>query len=172
MSMKKKLMIVATVATIGVGALGVGVANAAASTSGTTGTSIVDKIAAKFGLKKADVQAVFDQDHADHEATELTDLQTKLKTAVTDGKLTQAQSDAIVTEFKSLESSRHANRSKMSTMTDAERKAAMDAERTTFDTWVSTNNIPQEYVLLLHGGHGGPGEHDGMMAPPSTSTAN
>ncbi|MDB5183053.1 MAG: hypothetical protein JWO47_837 [Candidatus Saccharibacteria bacterium] len=172
MSMKKKLLVAATVASIGVGALGVGVANAATSTTGTTETSIVDKIAAKFGLKKADVQAVFDQNRADHEASRLTKLQTKLKAGVTAGTITQAQSDAIVAEFKSLQTTRDANRGKMSTMTAAERKAAREAEKTAFDKWVSDNKIPTEYANMLHGGgHRGHGGPDGDIAPASDMTS-
>lgn len=177
--MKKKLLAAATLATIGIGSLGAfGVANAATNTSTTSGTSIVDKIVAKFGLKKADVQAVFDEDRTAHEAERLTSLKDKLATAVKDGKLTQSQSDAIVAKYNEMQSTREANKDKFASMTDTERKSAMDAEKTAFDTWVTSNNIPTEYAQLLHmGGHGGPGGPGmggmrGDMAPPTTSTNN
>jgi hypothetical protein len=173
MSMKKKLMVAATVATIGIGGLGASVAHAATST--TTGTSIVDKLVAKFGLKKADVQAVFDAERAERQAARLTQLQTKLATAVTDGKITQTQSDAIVAKFKENQATRDANKDTMDTLTDTERKAKMDAERTAFDKWVTDSGIPTEYARLAQGGghgHGGPGGPGGDMTPPTSSTSN
>jgi 3-hydroxyacyl-CoA dehydrogenase len=170
MNMSKKLLVAATIATIGAGSLGVGIANAATNTSTANNTSIVDKLAAKFGLKKADVQAVFDQNHQDHEAQELANIQTKLTAGVKAGTITQVQSDAITAKIKELETTRDANHAKMETMTDAERKTAMDAQRTALEKWITDNKIPTEFANLLHeGGHGGRGGH-GMQGDVDTST--
>lgn len=158
--MKKKLLIAATVATIGIGGLSVGAASAATNTSGASGTSIVDKLVAKFGLNKSDVQAVFDENRTAREAERLSKLQERLDTAVKDGKLTQKQSDAIVAKFKELQSAREANREKFESMTDEERKSAMEAERTAFEKWKTDNNIPDAFARLVHMGRmGGMGMH-------------
>jgi hypothetical protein len=169
--LKKQLVIAATIATIGLGGLGaVGIANAA-TTSSTTGTSIVDKIAARFGLKTADVQAVFDQNRADHEAQRQQAIADKLAAGVKAGTITQAQSDAITAKVKELQTTRDANRTKFESMTDAERKVAMDTEKTALDTWIVDNKIPDQFAHLLRmGGHGGPGGHDrDDMAPPAST---
>jgi len=169
MGMKKKLIVAATIATIGVGGLGVGIANAATNTT-STGTSIVDKLVAKFGLKKADVQAVFDQDRTEHEAQRLQNITDKLAAGVKAGTITQTQSDAILAKVKEIQATRDANHAKMDSMTDAERKTAMEAERTALKQWITDNKIPDEFAHLLKmGGHGGPA---GDMAPPTSSSSN
>jgi outer membrane murein-binding lipoprotein Lpp len=164
--LKKQLVIAATVATLGLGTLGVaGIANAATTSSNSTGTSIVDKLVAKFGLSKSDVQAVFDEDRSAHEAARLQEMGDKLAAGVKAGTITQAQSDAITAKVKGLQSERDANRTKMESMTDDERKAAMDAERSALKQWISDNKIPDEFARLLEmGGHAGP--------PPSDSSSN
>ncbi len=153
--MKKKLLIAATVATIGLSSIGVGAVSAATDTSSNGRASVVDKLVAKFGLNKSDVQAVFDENRTEREAERLTNLQEKLATAVKDGTLTQKQSDAIVAKYKELQSAREANRDKFEDMTSDERKAAMEAERTAFEKWKTDNNIPDVYVRFIRfGGHG------------------
>jgi len=166
----------ATALTIGLGGLGtVGLASAATNSNSSTGTSIVDKIAAKFGLNKTEVQAVFDTEHAEREAEHLTSLQDTLKTAVADGKLTQAQSDAIIAKYKDMQAKREANHDTMESLTEDERKTKMEKERTAFETWKTDNDIPDEYARLIrmggrgHGGLGGPG---GNMTPPSSSSSS
>lgn len=173
MSMKKKLIIAASVATIGIGSLGVGIANAQTSTSGT---GIVDKLATKFGLKKAEVQAVFDQEHTEREAQMQQNVADKLAAGVKAGTVTQAQSDAITAKLKEFQATREANRDKMQSMTEAERKAAMEAERTAMQKWITDNNIPEEFAIFAHmGGHGGPGgmhEGRGMMGGDGMSPSD
>ncbi len=152
--MKKKLLIAATVATIGIGGLSMGVASAATDSSGPR-DGIVDKIATKFGLNKTEVQAVFDESRTEREAERLTNLQEKLAAAVKDGTLTQKQSDAILAKFKELQAAREANRDKFESMTDEERKAAMEEARTAFEKWKTDNNIPDGFARLIR--MGGPG---------------
>ena len=173
MSMKKKFIVAASVATIGIGALGVGAANAASNTNVNGTSSLVDKMAAKFGLKKADVQAVFDANRTEHQATRQKVVANKLAAGVTAGTITQAQSDAITAKLKVLQTTRDTNRDKMETMTDAERKTAMEAERTALKQWITDNKIPDEFLRLLHGGGMG---HGGMMgedmAPPTDAAGS
>jgi hypothetical protein len=160
--MKKNLMIAAAVATIGAGSIGVGLASAA--TTSTKDTELVDKLVAKFGLKKADVQAVFDAEHTAREAERTQATAEKLAAGVKAGTITQAQSDAITAKLKEMQADREANHAKMDTMTDAERKTAMDAKQTEMKKWLTDNKIPEDFMRSLHmGGHhgsGGPGMGD------------
>ncbi len=137
---------------------GVGLASAQSSTTGTGG--LVDKIAQKFNLNKADVQKVFDEDRAVHQAEHEQKENERLDQAVKDGKITQAQEDLIKAKVKELQAKREAARDAMKDKTKAERKATMDAERTDLEKWAKGNNIPAEYLLFGPHGHGGPG-HDG-----------
>lgn len=154
---RKSLLVAGVLATAGVSSLGA-VSMASAATSSTGPDSLIEKIASKFKLNKDEVKAVFEEERTAREAERLSTLEEKLKTAVTDGKLTQAQSDKIVAKYKEMQANREAKRDEMKDKTEEERKTAMDAERTAFDKWVSDNDIPTEYARLIHmGGHGGHG---------------
>ena len=168
--MKRKLLIAATIATIGIGSLGaISMASAATNTT-RTGTSIVDKIAAKFGLNKTDVQAVFDQNRADMQAQRLQNVSDKLAAGVKAGTITQAQSDAITVKIKELQTTRDANRDKFQSMTAAERKTAKETERTALTQWIADNKIPDEFARLLQmGGRGGHGMGMDDMTPPASA---
>lgn len=160
MKISKKMLVTLSAGTV-VGLSSLGLMAAASAATSTSGNSLVDKIATKFNLKKADVQAVFDQEHAERDAQRLADIQTKLATAVKDGKLTQAQSDALLAKIKEVQSIREANKDKFSSMSQTERKAAMDAEKAAMDKWIADNKIPSEFARLVMGGGRGHGHGGG-----------
>jgi len=93
------------------------------------------------------------------EAEREQEMKDKVAALVEDGKLTQAQADKINAKRAELQQAREANRDSMQDKTADERKAAMEAEKTTIDTWLSENDIDDSYAYLLMGGHGhgGPG---------------
>lgn len=162
--MKKSLLAAAGVTSaVALGSItGFGVASAAANTSSSSGgndpfSSLVSAIATKFNLKTADVQAVFDAQRIKMEAARTEEIKTKLAELVKTGKLTQAQSDAIIAKRAELEKTREANRSSMDSKTDTERKAAIETERAALKTWLTSQGISTDYEYLLSGGHRGPG---------------
>jgi hypothetical protein len=159
MSMKKNLMIAAAVATIGAGSIGVGLASAATNNSTSGGSSLVDKLVAKFGLKKADVQAVFDAEHTTRQAERTQAVADKLAAAVKAGTITQTQSDAITAKLKAMQAERETGHAKFESMTDAERKTAVEAKKAEMKKWLSDNKIPEDFMRTLHMG----GHHGGMM---------
>lgn len=154
--MKKSLLIGASVITLGVGALVPLAAHAQTGTT-STGTSIVDKIASKFNLNKADVQKVFDEDRATHQAEREQQEATKLADLVKAGTLTQAQADKITAKRAEMKADMEKNKDSFKTMTEAERKAAMDAKKTALDQWAKDNGIDAKYLMLGGRGQGGPG---------------
>jgi hypothetical protein len=133
MQMKKPLLLVGAVTTIGVA--GLGSASFASAETGSSSTNLVDKIAQKFNLNKNDVQAVFDQDKAAHEAEMQADQSERLQKAVDDGSITSGQKTTIEAKQKELQ-------------------AARDKERTDLETWASQNKIDAKY-LRFGGGHMG-----------------
>lgn len=170
MNIVKKVAISAT-ALAGVATLGVSALYAAQTTTTTNRvdpmSSLVQAIATKFHLNATDVQQVFDQSHQEMEqkmqAQHAARLAEMLAKAVTDGKLTQAQADLIKAKQAEMKTSFDAM--KTQTLTDAERKTAMDAQRTALEAWVKANNIPEEYARFVHGfggPMGGPGGRGGM----------
>lgn len=180
MNMKKSFLVAGAVTSIGLaGVTGIGVASAATNSSDTnSSSSIVDKLAEKFNLKKTDVQAVFDQDRTEREAERQAQTEKELSQAVTDGKITSAQKDLILAKQKEVKAAMDADRDSMKDKTADERKAAMDAKRTELETWAKNNSIPTEYLRFVMGG-GGHGPHGGMgidgpkdMQSSTSSSAN
>lgn len=137
MNAKKSLVVAAAVATVGVsGAMLPTLVSAETSSSGTgTNTSLVDKLAQKFNLKKEDVQAVFDQEKAERQAERQQELSTRLQKAVDAGKITAEQKTLIENKLKELQTAR-------------------DNEMNDLKTWAEQNTIDMRY-LMMGGKHGG-----------------
>lgn len=168
-----KLIATAGVA-LGLAGLGLGVSHAASNTSTTatqsTGTvasrpnpmqSLITAIAQKFNVSANDVQAVFDEQRTQMEAQHKAEEASRLAAAVTNGTLTQAQADAITAKKAELEAARKAQKDTFQNLTEAERQAKITAERDALKTWATQNNIPEQYLMFLGGGHGGRGGHGG-----------
>lgn len=157
-----------------------GLASAATSNSTDPQQSIIDKLATKFNLNKADVQKVFDEDRSAHEAARSAEVKTKLDQLVKDGKITQAQEDKLIAKAKELQSTHEANREKFKSMTEDERKSAMKSERDSLKQWLSDNGLTEEYGRYLMGRGGGPKgmgmgdehHHMGPGGPNSTSESS
>ena len=161
--MRKHLAIAGIVTAVSAASLtGIGVANAATNTTNTDPmSSLVTAISTKFNLNKDDVQEVFDAQRTEMETERAAQLKTELAQLVKDGKLTQAQSDAITAKQAELKKEREANRTTdQSTKTDEQRKTEMEARRTALEAWAKENGISTEYLRYVMGGgpgHGGPG---------------
>ena len=152
MALNKLLLIGGTTLAIGLASVaGAGVVSAENGTNGNVG--IADRIAQKFNLKSADVQKVFEEQRATHEAEHKATLNVNLDQAVTDGKITADQKTKLVAKLEEMK----ANRPDFRNMTEAERtaaKTAMETKRTEFEAWLKANNIPTD--ILPNGGMGGP----------------
>jgi Spy/CpxP family protein refolding chaperone len=174
--MKKQLItagVAIAVATAGVTGLGMASAATQTGSSNNPMSGLVSAISKKFNLKESDVQAVFDANRTEMEAQREATAKTELATLVKDGKITQAQADAITAKRAELQKTRDANRTSMDSKTDTERKAAMDAERTALDKWFSDNGISTDYRYLVFGGgrgHGGPGGPGGGFGDRSNQS--
>lgn len=190
MNISKKQIAYGSTAALAVALLvGGGVYTAqAASTQGTQVSSLVQKIAQKFGVPQADVQAVFDANKQEHMQHMQAQAEQRLTDLVTAGKITQAQKDLIVVKQKELQANHQANFEVMKGKTQAERKTAMDAQRTELEAWAKTNGIDLRYLMPFGGmggrglrgqgpsgsasGHrGGMGRGSGMMGTSNTQTA-
>lgn len=157
----KKTLLVAVALTTAIGS-GILTTNAFAQDQATSGgpmSGIVEKIATRFSLNKDDVQKVFDdarqEEMAKHEAV----YQERLTQLVTDGKLTEAQKQLILSKKAELNSQRESQRASMEGKTAEERKAAMEAEKTALESWAQSNSIDIQYLMF------GPGRGRGMPKP-------
>lgn len=152
---KSALLMGAGVMAVSLGSLGV--ASAATNSPNDSKNSLVSKIAAKFHLQKSEVQAVFDQDHADHMADLKAKRATALKQAVSDGKLTQAEADHITAVWQEIDDLVDGKRpDQQSTATRDAIKAKMDALR----TWANNHSLDLRSMHLVGGPHAGGFGHE------------
>lgn len=171
-AMKKAMIVGAGLVTIGAGSMGVASA-ATADTSSSSDTSLVQKIATKFGLKTSDVQAVFDQDRESHMAEMKEKRATALKQAVTNGKLTQAQADHITAAWDEIDKL-HDAAGGPGKETDAQH-AAIKTKMDELKTWLDGQNLDLSEIDGLDGpgGRGGPrGPRDDDSSGSSSSTSS
>ncbi len=116
--------------------------------------SLIQKLADTFHLDKTKVQAVFDQDQADRPKNRQTSYESRLTQAVTNGKLTSAQKDAILLEHNALVAKLDAARDQ----TAPARRAAMAAVWQEAKTWAANHDIEARWLMIerphLRGGHG------------------
>ncbi len=166
MKLNKKLAYGGATAALAVALLAGGGAvavQAAANTTATGPSTLITKLAQKFGLKEADVKAVFDEEHAVHMQEMQSKAQARLSQLVTDGKITEAQKQLIVTKMSELAAARAQEMGTLKDKTMAERKALMDQKRTELEAWAKANGIDVQYLMPFGEGRGHGGLGMGMM---------
>lgn len=118
-------------------------------------TTLIERIAQKFGLKQADVQTVFNQFHEERQKEMQTRMEERLSQFVKDGKLTEAQKQLVLAKHKELQNARQKNVSSRQLLTPDERRAQKGAQHQEMLDWAKQNNIDLQYLAGLMGlGHG------------------
>lgn len=160
---KQALLAGAGVLTIGAAGLGLSATTSALSQSSSTDpqASLIDKLVSKFNLKRSEVQAVFDADHATHEKEMKTERETGLKKALSSGKITQVQYDHIIGVFKKVDALMSAaktetNRTKMHNLLDELR------------TWMEQQKISQSVLGQPPRGPGAPADNTNSNSDSSS----
>jgi len=146
---RRLLAAVAIIAGLGMGAMGVDAAFAAQSDDNRGMENLVEAIADKFQVSVSDVQAVFDEQRAQMEADREAMEAERLVQAATDGKITQAQADAITVKREEMKDA-------MATFASLDEEARREAMKTQMDElqkWAKENNISLFY--LHQGSRGG-----------------
>ena len=148
--------------TLGIGSLAtasiVG-AESAANNSDNPQSSLIEKIASTFNIDKSKLQTIFDEDREAREAAREKEQAAKLQTLVDNGTITSAQKTVIEKKIAELKSQREANCDTMKDLTDDERKAKMDEERTALEAWAKEQALDLSKLKGVLGG--GPGGHGG-----------
>jgi hypothetical protein len=128
LKINKQLVAVGALAAVSLaGITGLGVASA--ETSGSS--SLVEKLATKFNLKKEDVQAVFDEEKTAREAERQAEFSERLQDKVEDGEITAEQKTLIENKLK-------------------EQHAAREAERKELESWANEHDIDMKYLRIKH----------------------
>jgi hypothetical protein len=94
-----------------------------------------------------------------------------LQKLVDAGTITVSQKTAVEAKLKELKAARESNKDSMKDLTDDERKAKMEEERTSLEAWAKEQGIDLANLkgILMGGGHGGMG---GPGGPPPSSDNN
>ena len=150
MALSKKTLILPAVVAVIAAAATVSIGSARAENDG--GSSIVDKIATRFNLKNDDVQKVFDENRAEHEAKRQKKLEDRLHGAVEDKKITAEQKDQILAKHKELKSFMDSIKNE----SHEERHELMEDKMDELKKWAEENNIPEN---LIHPARGHRGRH-------------
>ncbi len=106
----------------------------AASAQTSNGSSLVDKIVAKFNLNKDEVQAVFDEERTEQQAERTAEMSDKLQDKVDSGDITAEQKTLIEQKM-------------------AEQQTAREAERTELEQWATDNGVDAKYLMAGSRGH-------------------
>jgi len=124
-------------------------------------SSLVQKIADRFGLSESEVQAVFDEDREDMRARMEIAYEDRLGGAVASGDITEEQKELILDKRAELEALRDGHHSDMTDgdLTEEERDthmAEMQAMHDELSLWAEEKGIDLKYLMGF--GMKGPGE--------------
>ncbi len=121
---------------------------------GANSETLIQRLVEKFGLKTADVQAVFDTVRSEHQAQMQKDMAERYDELVQEGKLTEAQKYLITAKLAELNAQREAEKDTWKDLTPEERRAKMEARRSELEAWAKENGIDVQYVLGFGRGMG------------------
>ncbi len=110
--------------------------------------SIVQKLADKFNLNEADVQAVFNEERQDHYADLQARWNEKLDDLVNSGKITESQKASILVKHEEM----HNNMLELKDMTPEERRAKKQEMHDDLKKWAEEQGIDLPILNLNHFG--------------------
>lgn len=130
-------------------------------------STLIQKLADRFGLKEDEVRQVFEEERVERQAEREKRFEEKLDQAVANGELTVDQKKLIIAKRQELEANRpERNPGEFADMTEEERKTAMEGKRAEMETkrseleaWAEKNGIDMKYLM---GGFGMKGGHPGF----------
>jgi len=119
---------------------------------------IVQKIAERFNLNVSEVEQVFDEERDERRADMYAHFAERLNDLVTEGKLTEAQKEAILDKHEEMQNSME----ELENLTPEERKGKMQAMHEEFKTWVDEQGINLPLLGPFGTGFGHRGGFGGM----------
>jgi flagellum-specific peptidoglycan hydrolase FlgJ len=134
MNVSKSLII--PVVAIGV----IGASSATVVAASTSQPTLAQDIANKFHLDQSQVQSVIDQHRATNQQNRETKYEDRLTQAVKDGKLTDAQKQAVLAEHNKLVAEIKAS-------SQGNRKQTMQSVRQEAKDWAAQNNIDAKWLM-------------------------
>ena len=127
-------------------------------------SSIIEKIATKFGLDTNDVQEVFEEERDERQKERQVQFESRLTQLVADGKINEAQKQLILAKHQEMAAKRQSENDSFKNMSQEERQKTMQERRTerenerkALEDWAKANGIDMEFVMGemgMKGGHG------------------
>lgn len=141
------------------GAYGATQASAHSFDGGIGQENIITRLAEKLGKSPEEVQVVFDEIRQERQAEHQKLMEEKLSTAVSDGKITEAQKQLIINKLQQLHEDRQEQIESLKDKSPEERRAAMKTHRDELQSWAKSNGIDLSLLDLKFGmfGKGGRG---------------
>lgn len=146
MKIRPTLVVAAAAVTIG----GASIIGSNAVSAETSGGTLVEKIATRFNLNQEEVQAVFDEQHAEREVERASKLSERLQEKVADGTITEEQKTALEEKLAEMRKLHEANRD--SRLIRDEQREGHEQAREELESWAEENGIPLDDILPLGGG--------------------
>lgn len=109
--------------------------------------NMIQKLSQKLGVSEDKVKIVMDEMYAERRIEMKANIESKLSTLVTEGKITEAQKTAIIAKMDELHAEKEANRESMKNLTPEERRAQMQTKKTELETWAKSQGID---LSLIH----------------------
>ncbi len=117
-------------------------------------TTLVERIATKFGLKTSEVQSVFDGHRAERQREMQDRFSERLDEMVSAGKITKEQKALIIAKHTELQSQRGKDIDTWRDLTPQERRAQMQKRRDELEAWAKEHGIDVSSVFLFGRGMG------------------
>ncbi len=123
-------------------------------------STIVQKLVDKFNLNQGEVEAVFDEAKKEHQTQMRANFETKLSQAISDGKITETQKQAILTKHDELAKNHEQIWQNKENMTKEQIMELKSKQREELKTWAEQNGIDLKYFwgfgkMGLRGWHKG-----------------
>jgi len=110
---------------------------------------MVEKLAERFNINQNEVESFFEEQREEHRAEMEAKREEALNTAVSEGKITEAQKNAILAKMEE----NKPNRETMQNLSREERDAQREEHRSKMEAWAKDNGID---LSVLDLGRGGP----------------
>lgn len=144
--MKNKIILTLFILTLA-GLMVFGAANANAQDLKGPYQSIIQKLVQKFGLKESDVQTVFNEARQERQSQMQAKFEERLNQLVKDGKITEAQKQAILAKHKELQEKKQQEVQSWQNMTPEQRRQAKEVQKQELESWAKQNGIDLKYFF-------------------------
>jgi len=141
---KNKALLITFIVVVALAVSGIASLGIAATQNTEDYPPIVQKIAERFNLKPAEVNAVFEEERKEKEAKLQERFEERLDQAVKDGDISEKQKSAIIAKSKEVQEKMAAIRD----LAPEERRDALNKLHTELSTWAKDNDIDMRYMML------------------------